>query len=116
MAKGSGSISLVDMDYRTVIAFGGVLFMGYLVMRHESKELKDAVVKTAEKVAGKVGESIVETTQKVNPSSDKNVVYTGVNNVVGGITGDKNDTLGGIIYDWLNPNELKQIESTRIKR
>lgn len=49
----------------------------------------------------------------LNPASDKNLAYTGVNSVVQTLTGDKDATLGTKLYDWLHPNEGKLISATR---
>lgn len=35
----------------------------------------------------------------VKPSSDKNLIYKGVNSIGGALTGDKSFNLGGWIYD-----------------
>ncbi|MEN0037459.1 MAG: hypothetical protein AAGC78_10330 [Cellvibrio sp.] len=37
--------------------------------------------------------------RKINPASDQNVFYKGVNGIGSAITGDKDFTLGGWIYD-----------------
>lgn len=41
----------------------------------------------------------------VNPASDNNLVYSGVNSVGKVISGDKDFTLGGWIYDFTHPNQ-----------
>lgn len=37
---------------------------------------------------------------KVNPASDQNLVYQGVNGIGSAVTGDDSFTLGGWAYDW----------------
>jgi hypothetical protein len=37
---------------------------------------------------------------RVNPASDQNVIYSGVNGIGGAVTGEQGWTLGGAIYDW----------------
>ena len=41
-----------------------------------------------------------------NPTSDKNLAYTGVNNVGSSITGDPNWSLGGWVYDITHGNPV----------
>lgn len=53
-----------------------------------SKKLKDA--------AAAVGAA-------VNPLSDQNLAYRGVNAVGASVSGDNNFSLGGWIYDWVHP-------------
>jgi hypothetical protein len=53
-------------------------------------------------------------TTALNPASDKNLAYSGVNGVGAKITGDENFTFGGWIYEKLNPglsgNENKTVD------
>lgn len=49
-------------------------------------------------VVGEAAKEIV--TEKLNPVSDKNIAYNGVNSILQTLTGDQNATLGGKIYDW----------------
>lgn len=44
-------------------------------------------------------------TGAIDPTSDKNVAYTGVNAVGAVLTGDKDFSLGSAIYDWFHPFE-----------
>lgn len=45
---------------------------------------------------------------KVNPVSDQNLAYTGVNKIGSAVTGDKDFSLGVWIYDKTHPAEGKQ--------
>lgn len=47
----------------------------------------------------------------VNPASDKNLVYTGVNKVGAAATGDDSFSLGSWIYDIFHPDEGKNYVS-----
>jgi hypothetical protein len=40
----------------------------------------------------------------INPANPDNIVNQGVTSIVQEATGDKNQTLGGLIFDWLNPD------------
>lgn len=44
-------------------------------------------------------------TNLINPASDENLAYRGVNEIVRAATGDNQTTLGSKIYDWLHPND-----------
>ena len=41
---------------------------------------------------------------KFNPASDKNLAYQAGTSIVKTVTGDPNQTPGGLIFDLLNPN------------
>ncbi len=40
----------------------------------------------------------------LNPANPENVVNQGVTGIVQSATGDKDQTLGGLIFDWINPS------------
>lgn len=69
---------------KTVVIVAGVALAAYLLWR-----AKDAI-----------GEALSTT---LNPASDKNLVYGGVNAVGGALTGDSNFSLGSYFYDLVNP-------------
>lgn len=46
-------------------------------------------------------------TEDLNPASTENVVYSGVNAIGASVTGNEGFSLGGWIYDKLNPGEAK---------
>lgn len=54
------------------------------------------------KGAGKVGQVLSE---DLNPASDKNLAYRGVNGIGSWLTGDSSWTLGGAIYDGLHNDD-----------
>ncbi|GAC1677081.1 MAG: hypothetical protein NVS9B2_27890 [Steroidobacteraceae bacterium] len=68
------------MNLRTALLVGGGLLAGYLAYR-----------------VYKGGVQVLKT--DLNPASDKNLAYRGVNGVGEALTGDKNFSLGGYIYD-----------------
>ncbi len=39
-----------------------------------------------------------------NPANPENVVNQGANAIVQSATGDKDQTVGGLIFDWFNPS------------
>jgi cell division GTPase FtsZ len=73
------------MDYKTVLAIGGVALVLYFVFKKE-----------AEKAAAAAGAAL-------NPTSPSNVFYQGASAVTGALTGQPNISLGSEVYDLLNP-------------
>lgn len=82
---------------------GGVLVLlgvvlGGLVLWRASRVASDA--------AGQAWEGIKDGAATVggwvNPVSDQNLAYQGVNAVGGALTGEQNWSLGGAVYDWFN--------------
>lgn len=72
---------------KSAAILGGVLIVGFVGY----KFYRGAVA---------VGDAAkVLVTEKLNPASDKNIVYDGVNAALQAVTGQKNQTLGGWIYD-----------------
>lgn len=55
------------------------------------------------RVVADVGQAAAAVGEAVNPVSDQNIFYRGVNAVGEAITGAKDFSLGTAIYDWLNP-------------
>jgi hypothetical protein len=54
------------------------------------------------------GEALSSVGDAVNPVSQDNIFNRGVNNVVGVLTGDENQTLGGLLYDLFNGTPIEQ--------
>jgi len=63
----------------------GVLLIGYIIKNQAAKAIPEA--------AKTIGEA-------VNPISDENIFYTGVNAIGGYVSGEENWKLGHKIYDW----------------
>ena len=59
----------------------GVLIIGYIIQR-QAKQSAETVVNA------------------INPANDNNIFNQGVLSIGRAVTGDKNWTLGGKIYDW----------------
>jgi hypothetical protein len=57
----------------------------------------------ATKVVEKLGGAAGSVANSVNPTSDKNLVYRGVNQVGEVLTGDASFSLGSWLYDKFNP-------------
>ncbi len=53
----------------------------------------------------KIKKALEAAGQAVNPTSDKNLAYTGVNAVGAAVTGDKDFSLGSWLYDVTHPND-----------
>lgn len=49
--------------------------------------------------------------EDLNPASDKNIVYGGVNSVGEAVTGDKDFSLGSWLYEVLNPEQAAKDNS-----
>lgn len=76
----------MNMNYKTVIAIGGLAVVLYWLSKREIAGALSAV-----------GEAI-------NPLSDKNVFYGTANAIGGAVSGGGEDwSLGSAIYDLLNP-------------
>lgn len=54
---------------------------------------------TVYKKAGAVGDAVKKAAPYLNPASDQNLIYSGINAVGGAITQDDYWTLGGAVYD-----------------
>lgn len=73
----------------------GVVYYGY-------KKLSGA----AGEALGNAASTITETvTTTLNPASDKNIIYKGVNAVGGAVSGSDSWSLGSWIYDITHPEE-----------
>lgn len=64
------------------------------------------------KLAGSAGDAARAVGQAVDPTSDKNLAYRGTNAIGEALTGDKDFTLGGWLYDITHPNEGAEIART----
>jgi hypothetical protein len=69
-----------------VAAAGAVGLVLYSVLKSEATEAAKAVGRA------------------IDPTSDQNVFYRGVNALGSSVTGDKHFTLGGWLYDLVNPD------------
>lgn len=79
----------VDVSATGVIALAGVGVVGLVLWRlWASREAIGAAV---------------------NPASDKNIVYQGVNGIGASVSGDKDWSLGTWLYDITHPNEAEQL-------
>ena len=57
------------------------------------------LVKGAQQAGQAVSDALPAIGRAVNPTSDENLAYRGVNAVGGAVAGDRNWTLGGWLYD-----------------
>lgn len=55
------------------------------------------------KKAAQLGKAVTDSAQYVNPASDKNIIYSGVNSVGSSVTGDSSFSLGSWLYDITHP-------------
>jgi len=60
-------------------------------------------------VKRQAGEALDKVGQAVNPTSDQNLAYKGVNSVGEALTGDDAFSLGSWLYDLTHPNEGKDL-------
>jgi len=63
------------------------------------------LTKAARAGATLAAEGLATVGAAINPASDQNLAYRGVNAIGSGITGDSSWTLGGWIYDVTHPSE-----------
>lgn len=83
---------MITKDQAIAVAvLAGTVIAVYVLWK--AKEGAAAVVETARGVV----------TQDLNPASDRNLIYRGVNAVGGAIAGEDDWSLGSAIYDWLHP-------------
>lgn len=54
---------------------------------------------------GGLWETNLAVVNAVNPASDQNLIYRGVNAIGSAATGSNDWSLGGAIYDWTHPDE-----------
>lgn len=84
----------VELSGGAVLVLAGLLVGGFALFR-------------ASQAAGSIGTSLANGAaavgQAINPFSDQNLAYRGVNAVGEAITGDANWTLGGATYDAWGP-------------
>lgn len=74
----------------------GAYFLGKYIVKDATAEVGAA--------ASKVGNAI-------NPVSDENIFYRGVNSVGAAISGNENFNLGSWTYDILHQDEVKRLEA-----
>lgn len=74
----------MKIETKTVVIVAGVALAAYLLW----------------KAKGAIAETLSTT---LNPASDQNLAYTGVNAVGGALTGQKDFSLGSYFYDLVNP-------------
>lgn len=72
----------------------GVYFLGKYIVKDASAEIGEA--------AGRVG-------QAINPTSNQNIFYRGVNSIGAALTGDDNFNLGSWTFDVLHPDAVKDM-------
>jgi len=78
------SMPRVEITATSIVALAAVVAVGFIGWKLYSKR-KDIA-------------------QAVDPTSDKNLAYQGVNKVGEVLTGDKDFSLGGWIYDLVHPH------------
>lgn len=62
---------------------------------------------------GALAFALYKNRERFNPTSEKNLAYTGVNSIGEALTGDKDFTLGGWIYDLFNEDPMKSAPENR---
>lgn len=91
----------VKVDGLFLLTVAGIAGGAWLWMNRE--QAAEAVQKVADTVS-----------TKLNPASDENIVYEGVNKAGAALTGDENFTAGGAIYDALNPYDGIEYETDEL--
>lgn len=77
------------------IIIGAGLLVAYIAARY----LVSKVGETAGKAVDYVADAAQAAAPYVNPASNQNVIYTGINGIGGAVSGEENWTLGGWLYD-----------------
>lgn len=84
---------LINLNWKTALVFvGGGFVLLYIIEKQVAAGVSAAASATGNFVA-----------TKLNPASDQNVIYTGVNSLIGDVTGNPNFNLGGALYNWTHP-------------
>lgn len=68
-----------------------------------------AVYLVARKLGQSAGDLAAKVGNAVNPVSDQNLAYRGVNAVGSAVTGTKDFSLGSYLYDIFHPNDGQQL-------
>lgn len=89
-------MKLQGIDFQGLALLLAVAGVGYVAWRAVR-----AAPAAVDALKGAAGSAV----QLVNPADRGNIVNRGVEAVGSSVTGDPNWTLGGAIYDWLNPPE-----------
>lgn len=65
----------------------------------------------ASKIVGDAAQAVGTAIENgaINPASRNNLINRGVEAVGSQVSGDPNWTLGGTVYDWLNPDVLDRV-------
>lgn len=97
----------MSRDIEKLIFYGGLIGAGVFVLYVATRGVKGAVSDitggivsgAVDAVGGAIYGAYNALPQTVRPESDKNIVYQGINGIGSTVTGDKDFTLGGWIYD-----------------
>lgn len=100
----------INLDKESLILYGVIAGIGFVAVSVALNGAGGTARSVTKGVVGGVLEGVGGALQgayealpdPVKPSSDKNVVYQGVNKIGEKISGNKNWTLGGWLYDVLN--------------
>lgn len=87
-----------------------ILGVGVVLAYWAAKKTADAVGDAIDGVENAVG-SVVE---KINPFSNKNIIYSGVNEIGAVITQNDDFSLGVWLYDQLHPNKAEKGGAVRL--
>ena len=58
-----------------------------------------------------ITEGVKDAAQAINPASDRNIVYRGVNGIGVSVSGDPEFTVGGAVYDLFNADTNRAIKN-----
>ena len=91
-----------DLLVKLAMLAGGVALAWYLVKRAQG-----AVASATEAASKALSQAVDSVVAGVNPASQSNYVYTGINNLGGSLTGQgSNFTVGGWLYDVTHPDPV----------
>lgn len=95
-AVGGGLLIVAWLANRTATAIGS----GYDSVGNAISSAGSAIYSGVSGAADFVGQQVTTT---LNPASDQNFIYRGVNGIGSGITGDRDWSLGSWLYDVTHP-------------
>lgn len=89
-------------NIKSGVYLAAIAVAGYVI--YKAVGTADAAGKAVSTAAATVG-------GWVNPTSDKNLAYSGVNAIGGAISGEKDWSLGGAIYDWTHTGQSAYVDA-----
>lgn len=96
-------MNIKSMKPETLLMLGAVVGLGLIALKFSNVTVKGTAQAVGgavvDLVGGTIGGAYEALPDAVKPSSRDNVIYQGINGIGASVTGDKDFSLGGWIYD-----------------